>query len=95
MIIRPEELLDEVKDRESFIRFVEALAEEREHAEEIERAYPKRYVLDGAFDWKNGDIANFLEAALFYFKPSKYHKPEENPSWQMFAEFLYFGKIYE
>lgn len=89
------ELLTEVRDRETFVRFVEALAEERERAEEIERANPGVYVVDGALDWKNGDIGGFLYAALQYFQPGTFHRPESEPSWRMFADFLYFGKIYE
>lgn len=90
-----EDLLEKVVDRESFIAFVKALADERRHAQQIEAADPVRFQLGGAFDWQNGDIASFLEAALAYFEEGPYHQPETNPSWRMFAEFLYFGKIYE
>jgi len=37
MAANPEELLEKVSDRDSFIAFVFALASEREEAEEIER----------------------------------------------------------
>lgn len=56
----PEELLDQVKDRESFIMFVQALAEELEAAAQIECANPNAYCIDGALGWKNADIASFL-----------------------------------
>jgi hypothetical protein len=91
----PEELLDQVQDRESFIRFVRALAEERDAAEATERSEPKKYVLDGAANWKNGDVASFLYGALDYFSEKPFHSPEKNPSWKMFADFLYHGKIIE
>jgi hypothetical protein len=91
----PEELLDKVRDRDSFIAFVEALAAEREQAQELERAEPTKYQLGGAFGWQNGDIASFLRAALAYFESGEFHQPDKRPSWKMFAEFLYFGKIYE
>ena len=68
MAANPEELLEKVSDRDSFIAFVFALASEREEAEEIERREPKRYSIDGALNWKNGDIANYLYAALDYFE---------------------------
>ena len=93
--MKPEELLRKVQDRESFITFVEALAAERDDAQIIERENPQRYMLDGAHDWKNADIASFLYAALDYFEDKPFHKPEREPSWKMFAEFLYFGKIIE
>jgi len=91
----PESLLENVNDRESFIEFVNALADERDRAQEIERAHPERYMVDGAFDWKNAEIGSFLYAALDYFDDKPFHKPEAEPSWKMFAEFLYFGKIIE
>lgn len=91
----PEELLDQVTDRNSFIAFVEALAEERAAAAEVERASPKTHIMDGAHNWKNGDIDGFLYGALQYFEPKPYHQPEAEPSWRMFAEFLWCGKISE
>ena len=93
--MKPEELLDQVADRDSFIAFVEALVDERAQAEQLEKANPVRYCIDGAHNWKNADIASFLSAALVYFDEKPFHKPEGTPSWRMFAEFLYFGKIYE
>ena len=93
--MRSDELFDEVKDRDSFIAFVRALAEEREAAQKIERAEPQSYTVDGAYDWKNADIPSFLCAALNYFEEKPFHKPERNPSWRMFADFLYHGKIIE
>jgi hypothetical protein len=91
----PEELLQRVTDRDSFIAFVKALADERAEAAEVERADPQRYTLDGAHDWKNGDIEGFLYAALDYFSPKPFHRPETEPSWRMFADFLWCGKIIE
>jgi hypothetical protein len=89
------ELLEKVCDQPSFIAFVRELADEREAAAEIERAYPERYMVDGAHDWKNADIESFLYAALDYFEDKPFHKPEAAPSWRMFAEFLWCGKIIE
>ena len=43
----PEDLLDSVSDRDSFIAFVQALADEREAAEHMERSDPVRYQLGG------------------------------------------------
>jgi hypothetical protein len=93
--MKPEELLDEVRDKESFVAFVEALAAERSDAERIERENPDRYCLDGAHNWKNADIASFLYASLDYFDDKPFHTPEAKPSWKMFADFLYHGKIIE
>lgn len=86
----PEELLEKVCDRESFIRFVEVLAAERERAERLERESGMNYGLGGALGWQNGSISDFLGASLIYLL-----RPESEPSWKMFADMLYFGKIYE
>lgn len=90
-----EELLERVCDRKSFIAFVRALADERSQAAEIERNNPQVYSVDGAHNWKNGDIDGFLYAALDYFEPKPFHQPETEPSWRMFADFLWCGKIIE
>jgi hypothetical protein len=51
-----EHLLEEVTDRESFIGFALALAQERKQAERIERENPNVYMVDGALGWMNGSI---------------------------------------
>jgi hypothetical protein len=91
----PEELLDQVHDRDSFIAFVEALADERADAERIERENSHGHRVDGGHNWKNADIASYLSACLDYFAEKPFHQPDANPNWRMFAEFLYFGKIIE
>lgn len=93
---RPEELLENVSDRDSFIAFVQALAEERERAAQIEKDSPKTYIVDGALGWMNGDIPAFLWAALEYFAEAPLKDPPESEaSWRVFAEILYCGKIIE
>jgi hypothetical protein len=89
------ELRQGVTSCETFIEFVRALAAEREAAEKIERDSPSIYIVDGALNWKNADIASFLYACLDYFDDKPFHRPEQDPSWRMFADFLYFGKIIE
>ena len=91
----PEELLNRVVDRESFIEFVTALAEEREEAEQMEHDDPERYQFGCALRWQNGSISSFLYASLSYFDSKPFHEPESKPSWKMLAEILYYGKIYE
>ncbi len=71
------------------------MADEREKAEQMERDDPVKFQLGGAMNWQNGDISAFLHAALDYFAEKPFHQPEGMPSWKMFAEFLYFGKIIE
>jgi hypothetical protein len=93
--MQPEQLLQKVRDRETFVAFVRALAAEREEAEKIEKDNPQAYMVDGAHNWKNADIASYLYAALDYFEEKPLHRPAREPSWHMFAAFLYCGKIIE
>ena len=88
------ELLDKVVDLPTFAAFVWALVEERERAQQIERAEPERY-FDGALDWKNADIANYLGACMSYFEMDEEAFEGKEPTWRDLAEFLYHGKIWE
>lgn len=43
----PDNLLEQVTDKQAFIKFVEALADERERAQEIENNHLNVYIVDG------------------------------------------------
>lgn len=88
--------LELVIDRSSFVRFVYALAEERDRAQEMENASPDNDRLNGALGWNNADISSYL-GTFAGFLDTKSHSDldYERPSWRLFAEALYFGKIYE
>jgi hypothetical protein len=88
----PVDLIGRVRDRDSFLAFVSVLADERERAEQLERADPVRYQLGGALDWQNGSISTYLNAAVACFQATD---SDDVPSWRLFAEFLYAGKVYE
>lgn len=90
-----EELLDRVVDRESFVVFVRTMAAESETAAEMVAASPDKYRYASALGWENTTISDFLYCSLLYFDSSPLRCPETVPSWRMFAEFLYFGKIWE
>ena len=86
---------DQVNDRESFIRFVEALVSDREQAEALERASPEKYRWGGANNWQNASISSFLDCALAGATAQNDWGSSSGPSWQDLAVFLYLGKIYE
>ena len=87
---------DAVHDKASFIRFVEALVEDRQQAEELERADPMKYSMGGAGDWQNGTISSFLDAALAGALAQKdWANHQSGPSWRDLAVLLYLGKVYE
>ncbi len=88
------ELLDQVRDFDTFLRFAHALIAERERAAEMEREQPDYYRLGGALGWQNTSIESFLECALagFVAQPGGF---EGQPTWADVARLLYLGKIYE
>jgi rhamnogalacturonyl hydrolase YesR len=85
------EALDKVKDKASFFEFLHVLIEDREVAEALEQESPEKWQWGGANGWQNSAISSFLECASCYFN----EESSEELSWRDFAEFLYFGKIYE
>jgi hypothetical protein len=85
-----------VHDKASFIRFVEWLVEDRQQAEEMERANPLLYSMGGANDWQNGSISSFLESAVAGALAQRdWGDDHAGPSWRDLARLLYLGKIYE
>jgi hypothetical protein len=89
------ELLDLVHDRESFLAFAFALAEERRVAEGIEAADPEPYKWGGANGWTNNCISLFIEGACSHFEARPDGSVIETPTWKDLAEFLWVGKFIE
>lgn len=93
------EMAERVDSKESFLRFVQALAQDAEAAD----AEPNR-TADGKLNlsprgWENGSVAAFLGAmsawaAGNYGHTGEPHSPSQ-PSWRVFAEILHSGKFYE
>jgi hypothetical protein len=94
------ELLEQVQDRESFLRFVAALIQDRKAAVAAEAANPTPFLglCPDAGGWYNTSIEGYLDAALSWAESTDMGVRQglsEDPSWQAFAVFLYVGKIYE
>jgi hypothetical protein len=93
-----QKLFDAVTDESSFIRFLRALAEDREDAINKEKLNPSSPYGSGANGWENGTIEAFLECASAWGEASRYglqhYKKPENP-WKRCADIIYMGKIYE
>jgi hypothetical protein len=93
------EMAEKVDSKESFLRFVQALAEDAVAV----NASPKR-TKDGKLNlspqgWENGSIAAFLEAMSAWAAADLAHTEQpcvsDKPSWQSFARILHSGKFYE
>jgi hypothetical protein len=82
--------LKNVRDRDTFFDFVDALIEDRVDKAKDEQRYPYGGQPDG---WENSTIEDYLAAALAWARASQHLSTE--PSWRAFAELLYCGKIYE
>jgi hypothetical protein len=93
----PEELVNEVESRETFIRFLEALAEDWEDEKRIEKVRPSPPYSSGALGWENGTIGAFLEAAAACGAATSDMggiQPNAN-AWREAAEIILAGKYYE
>lgn len=91
------EHLERVADRDTFLGFVRALAEDRAEEVRKEREKPSGTYGPGANGWESVTIEDYLGAALAWAADSVGRAgglPEE-PSWKAFATFLYCGKVYE
>lgn len=83
--------LDNVNNRGSFIVFVKELTKERSKAQKLEFENPVKYKYNGALEWQNTSIEQYLECAVSWLEDSN----RKDISWKLMAEFLYCGKIYE
>lgn len=77
------QLVNEVQDEPSFLRFLLALSQDRQVSTD---------------EWQNDDIASFAESAVRWGAASSeglpfYEKPDN--AWKRCAQILYMGKIYE
>jgi hypothetical protein len=92
------DLLEQVKDRESFLVFVGALFEDWEDAVQKEKLTANSPYGRGANGWENGTIGAYLGAALRWAETTRMGQTQglpSEPDWKAFALFLYSGKIYE
>jgi hypothetical protein len=93
------EMAEKVDSKESFLRFVQALAEDAEAADAESERTPDGKLNLSPRDWENGSIAAFLSAMSAWAAGTSgvTGKPmvSEQPSWRAFAEILHSGKFYE
>lgn len=87
--------LEAVNNRETFLKFVEALIQDRRTASYFEKRRPVGYQISSD-DWQSLTIEDYLETATSWLED--YKSRDTNPeeiTWKKMAEFLYCGKIYE
>ena len=94
MKIELHEMIEEVNDEKSFLKFVEALTEDRS----LEDSKSVDLCGRGSRGWENHSIEDFLEAAHAWAESTNVGASQgmsEDSPWKRFAAFLYCGKIYE
>jgi hypothetical protein len=92
------EMLENVADEKSFLRFVEALIADRQSAARAQVENPASPWGPDAGGWENTSIESSLEGALAWATDSGFGLNQglvECNAWKRFAVFLYAGKIYE
>lgn len=92
------EQLECVTDQESFLVFVNALAQDRVSAARAETQDPSPPYGADAGGWENTSIEAFLDAAVAWAEASNFGATQGLATaslWRRFAVFLYCGKIYE
>lgn len=91
-------ILDSVNDEQSFLRFLQSLAEDWEDEQDKELADPSSPYGPGANGWENGTIGAYLEAAARWGDASvdglRFYEKPTNP-WKRAAHILHMGKLYE
>ena len=95
--MEPEELINLVIDKESFLVFVEALRQDKELSNQEEKGNPSSPYSSAARGWENSSIESFLEAGIGWAEDTNFGvlRIGENSPWRIFAEFLLAGKQYE
>ena len=94
-----DELLEQVDSKETFLRFLSALAADWYASQEMEARSPSSPYGPLANGWENPDIGRFLEAMVDWTRTRSAMTGEpsvpEEPSWKTFAAMFAAGKVYE
>jgi hypothetical protein len=91
MDMGPEDLLDRVVDKETFLAFAWAMCEEAEQAEQLCRDNPEKFRYDDPLGWAHLSASGVLGGLI-----SELEGHGDKPiTWRDAAEFLYRTKIIE
>jgi hypothetical protein len=99
----PQDLVDQVCDEASFLRFLIALGKDWDEGQAQERVAPCSPYGPGANGWENPTIGGFLEAVVAWADDMSAERwaqmsgdptPQQN-AWRRVAHMLLAGKYYE
>lgn len=85
--------LEKVNSKDSFLRFVKALKEDKVDEDNKEKKEASSPYSSGINGWENATIPSFLDSMGAFGEDSDLIK--EEPNWKTFALLLYSGKFYE
>ena len=93
------ELAEMVDSKQSFIRFLDRMANDWHDSQEKEAQSPSSPYSANHNDWENPDLGRFLEAMVTwadtrYTVTGELNVPDE-PSWNAFARLMAAAKVYE
>ena len=92
----PEEFIERVVDRATFVEFLEILSEDWFNEREIEKVQPSAPYSAGALGWEHGTIGDYLgAAAAFGGQEGASADPVHDNPWRAAAEIILGGKSYE
>ena len=89
----PEEIINSVNSRETFLKFLESLVADRYAPIKQEKLSPSSPYGPAANGWENISLERFLEAMNAWATDTQ--SLEEEPQWRGFAQLLLEGKVYE
>lgn len=87
------DMAEKVDSKESFLQFVQALAEDAAAAAAEPGHTPEGWLNLSPRGWENGSISAFLEAMCSWAEGTS--TLTGKPTWRAFAEILHAGKFYE
>jgi hypothetical protein len=90
MEMKPEQLLDRVCDRKTFLEFAWALQSEAAQAQQIIWDEPEKHKYDDPLGWAHLDVGHFLGEVL-----TRFEGHEGELTWKDLADWLWCGKIIE
>lgn len=88
----PYDMIKKVDSLETFLKFLKALADDKEDEDRKEKIEPSSPYSQGHNGWEHNDIASYLDA--MHAGTSDNNFPQE-ASWKSFARIIYMGKVYE
>lgn len=94
MVKSPEDYLNEVVDKDTFVHFLNILRDDLKLTEEHEARNPSTPFGPNPFGWENIKLYDFLEACAAYTGDAQF-SDRHRTTWKTLAQIMLAGKYYE